>query len=226
MIWIAISTLVYGILCLLSRIVSEKAALQFAKWWLLHISFFSGCKMKLHNLDKLNPGAHYIFLANHQSVFDIIALYLSLPYRLSFIAKKSLFVIPLFGWGMAAIGHIAIDRGNPMKARKSIEKACTIIREKKRSIFAFPEGTRSKTGEMGEFKLGIFNLALQAGVDIVPVTLNGTRQILPKNSYFIRPGTVDIILHAPISVKDYQKSEKMKLADLTRETILRDLQTT
>ena len=178
----------------------------------------------MKNLEKLDRNAQYIFLANHQSLFDIIVLYLVLPYHLSFIAKKSLFYIPLFGWCLGVLGHIAIDRSNPQKAKKSIEKACMFIKKKKRSIFAFPEGTRSETGEMGEFKLGIFSLAITTGIDIIPVTINGTREIIPKNSFFVKPGDVDIVLHDPINITEYHKSNKAQLAEKTRKIILTDLQ--
>jgi len=222
-VWAVVSIIFYGLLCLLVRIFSEKAANKIGYWWLLHVYYFSGCKIELKNLEKLDKQGQYIFLANHQSVFDILALYLFLPYRLSFIAKKSLFYIPIFGWCIGVLGHIAIDRSNPHKAKKSIDKARGFIWKKKRSIFAFPEGTRSLTGELSEFKLGIFGLALNTGIDIVPVTINGSREVIPKNSYFISPGNVEIILHQPIHISEYKKTMKLELAQKTREIILSDL---
>jgi len=223
LIWAGFSILIYGIFCLFIRIFSIKVAAKIAYWWLWNISVFGGCKVKVYNLEKLDKDVQYIFLANHQSVYDIIALVLVLPFQLSFIAKKSLFSIPFFGWCLTATGHIAIDRSNPHNAKKSINKACKFINEKKRSIFAFPEGTRSESGQMGDFKLGIFSLALLTGLDIVPVTINGSRNILPKNFSFIQPGTAEIILHEPINIKEYGKTTKVELAKRTRDIIQKDL---
>jgi 1-acyl-sn-glycerol-3-phosphate acyltransferase len=180
----------------------------------------SGAKINRCGLEKLDRKRNYIFIANHQSYFDIVVLYYSLPFKLSFIARKNLFYIPIWGWGIWAIGHIPVDRKNPRKAKKTIEKAIETIKEKNRSIFGFPEGTRSRTEEMGEFKLGLFSLALKTGIPIVPVAIHGARDILPKGSLMIRPGRVYITIADPIDISGYTQKDKFLLAEKAREIIL------
>jgi 1-acyl-sn-glycerol-3-phosphate acyltransferase len=170
--------------------------------------------------EKLDRKARYVFIANHQSYFDIPVLYAGLPFSLSFIAKKELFFIPFFGWGIAAIGHIWIDRDNARAARKSITRAISKLNRQCISLVLFPEGTRSITGEVGEFKRGSFTLALEAGVPVVPVSILGTRDVLPKKSRRFSPGTTTLVIGDPIVPAELSKLDKTKLSELVRERIV------
>jgi 1-acyl-sn-glycerol-3-phosphate acyltransferase len=221
LVWVVLSTIVYGITCILVRIISENISRCIAVLWCRHLGWLSGVKIIHRGLEKLDRKKNYIFIANHQSYFDIVVLYYTLPFKLTFIARKNLFYIPIWGWGIWAIGHIPVDRSNPRKAKKTIEKAIKTIKEKKRSIFGFPEGTRSMTEEMGEFKLGLFSLALKTGIDIVPVAIHGARDILPKGSLMIRPGTVYITIADPINISPYTQKDKFNLAEKAKEIILK-----
>jgi 1-acyl-sn-glycerol-3-phosphate acyltransferase len=218
--WAGFSITVYGITTILVRIISERVSRFIAKLWCIHINFFSGVKTYISGLEKLAKNKNYIFVANHQSIYDIFTLYEKLPFRISFIAKKSLFFIPVFGWGIAAIGHIAVDRSNPAKARKSIKRAQKTIKEKKRSIIIFPEGTRTLTGEIGDFKLGSFGLALQTGIDIVPVSIFGAYDVLHKGSLMLNPGTIYLDIANPISISQFNRTDKFKLTQIVRNEIL------
>jgi 1-acyl-sn-glycerol-3-phosphate acyltransferase len=217
--WVVISTIFYGTACLLARIFGEAGSWAISVFWCRSLLAVAGVKVEIDGLQRLDPKKNYVFLANHQSYMDIMALYFRLPYKISFMAKRSLFYIPFFGWCMGAIGHIPLDRGNPHKARKSLDNAVSQLQSKHRSIFAFPEGTRSKTGDMAEFKLGIFNLAMQAGIDIVPVVIEGARDVWPKYSLLIRPGRITLETLEPISIADYRKSDKFTLARTVHDRI-------
>lgn len=206
--WVVFSTIVYGIFAMLVSGFSEKAGRWITRLWCGQLAFLSGVKVIIRGLEKLNPSRNYLFIANHISYYDIIVLINALPYKLSFIAKKSLFFIPIWGWSVALTGHIAINRSNPKNARKSIQRASVAIRKHRRSVVGFPEGTRSRTGKMSEFKLGLFGLAIQTGIDIVPLAIHGTKHILPRGSVIIRSGTVYIDVTEPIHVRGYTQRDK------------------
>jgi 1-acyl-sn-glycerol-3-phosphate acyltransferase len=219
-IWVSSLTFLYGIMIFILRPFSKEAARMVSVWWCRHLAFLTDVKAVLHGFEKLDKDKHYIFLANHMSYYDIIALYVTLPYKLSFIAKKSLFAIPIWGWALYLIGHIPVDRDNPHAARHSMDKAITKINNEKRSIIAFPEGSRSRTDQIRDFKLGIFTLALKSGVDIVPIAIRGARGVMRKGTLLVRSGTIDVYVLDPIPVSGFSSTDKFALAQKTRESIL------
>lgn len=144
------------------------------------------------------PAGPVIFMSNHQSNFDILALLAGIPRLFNWIAKKELFEIPVFGSSMRRGGYIPLDRGDGRKALKSMDEAGEIIRQGK-SVVIFPEGTRSHLGEpMLPFKRGGFLLARKAGVPVVPVTINGSGRVNPANSLLLYPGKIRITFHPPL----------------------------
>jgi 1-acyl-sn-glycerol-3-phosphate acyltransferase len=158
----------------------------------------AGCiRVEAHYDPALDPEASYVFLANHQSMFDIPALFVTVPGQIRMLAKRSLFRIPIFGWAMAAGGFIPVDRGDRSTAKRSFGAAVTRLRQGT-SILMFPEGTRSQTDELLPFERGGFLLALKSGLPIVPVGIRGTRAIQPKGNWAIRPGAVTVRFGAPI----------------------------
>lgn len=152
-------------------------------------------RVKVHG--RLDPEQPYVFMANHLSTVDIWALFVAIPHKIRFIAKKQLSRIPLFGWAMAVGRFIFIDRQNPLAARRSIDLACERIRGGS-SVAIFPEGTRSRDGQLGPFKKGGFHLALTAGVPIVPVGIRGAHEVMPRGSLVVRRGPVTIEIGEPI----------------------------
>ena len=141
-------------------------------------------------------------MANHQSGFDILIVLAYLDTYFAWIAKQELFNIPVFGNALAKTGSIAIDRKNFVRAMRSIHDAARRIREGK-SVMTFPEGTRSMDGQIHPFKKGVFHLALQAGVPIVPVTIIGSGEIMPTKSLRVHPGKVILVIDKPIDVTGY-----------------------
>ncbi|MBN2440411.1 MAG: 1-acyl-sn-glycerol-3-phosphate acyltransferase [Spirochaetales bacterium] len=218
-VWVIFSTLFYGFICLLFGTFVEKIAYGISILWSKHLAFFCGVKVISHGAENIDPKKNYLYVSNHESYSDIVALFLGIPYRLSFIAKKSLFLIPFWGWAIYLIGHIPIDRSNPKKAKKSIEKACKKIQKEHRSIFGFPEGTRSRSGKMAPFKLGLFGMAITTGIDVVPIALRGTREVMTPGSFIIRPHPVYLDILPPISVKGYTQRNKNELAQKTWDAI-------
>jgi 1-acyl-sn-glycerol-3-phosphate acyltransferase len=157
-------------------------------------------------------------MANHLSTVDIWALFVALPVKIRFIAKKQLGSIPLFGWAMSAGRFIFIDRQNPMAARRSIGEASQRIRSGS-SVAIFPEGTRSRDGHLGPFKKGGFHLAIQAGVPIVPVGIRGAHEVMPRGSVILRRGPVFLEVGAPISTKGMTLADRDGLLERVRNEV-------
>jgi 1-acyl-sn-glycerol-3-phosphate acyltransferase len=222
--WVIVSTLVFGIGSIVMCPFSIRAARGCARLWSMQLLFMCNVKVKVEGREKLENDQRYVFVANHQSYFDIPVMYAGLFAGLSFIAKKELFVIPFFGWGMAAVGHIWIDRKNARRARKSITRAVSMLKRNKVSLVLFPEGTRSSSGKVGEFKRASFVLALEAGVPVVPVAICGTRDVQPKSSLKIVPGVVKLVIGDPVPIIPGDGLDKGHLSGLVRETIVRALE--
>jgi 1-acyl-sn-glycerol-3-phosphate acyltransferase len=171
--------------------------LRLARWWSRILLWTAGVVLTVHVEGELDPRQPYVFMANHLSTVDIWALFIAVPVKIRFIAKKQLGRIPLFGWAMAAGRFIFIDRKNPIAARRSIDEACARIRAGS-SVAIFPEGTRSRDGLLGPFKKGGFHLALTAGVPVVPVSIRGAGEVMAPGRLLVRPGPVVITIGAPI----------------------------
>jgi 1-acyl-sn-glycerol-3-phosphate acyltransferase len=190
-----------------------------ARFWSRLILKTSGVKVRVEGLEHVKPGAPAIFCVNHQSAMDIPVLLVSLPFQFRFVAKRSLFQYPFLGWHLRRSGHIAVYRERPGHARRSLDEAVRKIREG-HPVVMFPEGERSRTGEILPFKPGAFHLALRAGVPVVPVTLNGTMAVLRPDTFHVRPGRVEMIVHPPIPTAGLRSEHVHRLAERVRDQVL------
>lgn len=200
LIWIVFSTVFYSVLCILFSFFATSLARFIGRLWTIHLLWIGGVKVVVNGKEKLKPDNRYVFISNHQSALDIPVIIAGLDHYVSFIAKKELFMIPFLGWGMHVMGHICIDRSNPRKAKESLNKAVNQLQMQNSSLILFPEGTRSSDGSVGEFKQGSFSLALQAGVQVVPLTIRDAMLRLPKKSMVINSGPVYLEIGDPIDV--------------------------
>lgn len=219
-----ILTVVFSLFALLMAFFdsSGNRSHRVASVWALSLLFFSGVRVQTVNADVLTPGQSYIFAANHQSAFDILALLGKLKVQFRWLAKDSLFTIPVFGWAMKKTGYIPINRSNPKQAYQSLLQAAKKVNEGI-SVLIFPEGTRQETEGLGEFKKGGFILALKSQKPIVPVGIIGSAKVLPKNSYRITPGTIQIILGKPIPTAGIHTRDAEQLMEKVREAIAENL---
>jgi len=167
-----------------------------ARLWARISLFLAGTRVTLRGSEHLPPGP-VMFMSNHQSGFDILALLATLPCETRWIVKKELFNIPIFGPSMKRGGYIPLDRRDAHRALKSMQKAAEAIRSGK-SIVIFPEGTRSKDLRLLPFKRGGFMLALRAGIPVVPVTINGSGKVNPAGTLQLYSGPITITLHPPV----------------------------
>ena len=189
-------------------------------WVAVMLRFFH-VKVVTTGLDNFERDHPCVFVSNHQSHFDIVTIFHSTPTNLRFIAKKSMFYIPFFGWYLALAGYIPLDRSNRDRAIRSHDKAAEKIK-KGVPIVSFPGGIRSRDGNVLPFKKGAFMLALKAGVPIVPVSIAGSIEVLPKNSIAIQPGTIRIHYARPIDVSGYTVDDRDRLMADVREVIIRN----
>lgn len=198
---------------------SGRAYAFHARLWARAALAMAGVRVTVQGAEHL-PGGPVIFMSNHQSNFDILALVAAMPRRIYWIAKKELFDIPVFGPSMRRGGYIPLDRSDGRKALKSMDNAAVIIREGK-SVVMFPEGTRSKDRRLLPFKRGGFLLALRAGVPVMPVTINGSGRINPAGRIRLYRGGIAITLHPPLTPpQGVPKSEaEALLMEQVRDTI-------
>lgn len=169
--------------------------------------------------EKLTSGTAAIVMCNHESHFDPPMLIRSSPGTLRFLTKHSLFYFPIFGLALWAIGFIPINRGKSAKARRSIDRAAELI-SGGRMILIFPEGTRSRTGEMLPFKKGGFVLATKSGVPIIPAAIAGTREILPPGWWCCDRGPIVLIVGEPIDTSGYELDHKEALMSRVESEIM------
>jgi 1-acyl-sn-glycerol-3-phosphate acyltransferase len=179
----------------------------------------SNTRVTVLGAENVLTGKPQIFMANHQSDFDILIVLGFVPGQFRWIAKKELFKIPVFSTAMRNAGYIEIDRQQHDKAMKSLDVAAQKIREGK-SVMTFPEGTRSKDGKIKPFKQGMFHLAIKAGVPIVPITIIGAGNIMPKRSLKINPGKVTMIIDKPIDVSGYRVENRAALIERVMDIIV------
>jgi 1-acyl-sn-glycerol-3-phosphate acyltransferase len=192
---------------------------RIARIWAKVLLILSSTRVKVIGAENVLVGKPQIFMANHQSDFDIFIVLGFVPEQFRWIAKKELFKIPLFGKAMRNAGYIEIDRHNHAKALKSLDLAAAKIREGK-SVMTFPEGTRSKDGTLKPFKQGMFHLAIKSGVPVVPVSIVGAGTIMPRRSLRINPGKVTMIFDKPIDVSGYSIENRAQLIERVRNVIL------
>ncbi len=202
----------------------KKVTAALSRFWGRWVLWSTGVHWEIEGLENLDEKGQYIFMSNHSSALDVILGVALLPYNLVFLAKKELFIIPLFGWAMAAAGMIRIDRGNPEKAKASVNNASNTLSESSFSTLMYPEGTRSKTGELLPFKKGGFIMAIQSGLSIVPLTIIGAGNILPKGAFRIQPGSVKIIISDALKTEDVSLNDKNILLESCRNIIHTQLQ--
>jgi 1-acyl-sn-glycerol-3-phosphate acyltransferase len=215
------------------------AVTAFFSFWSVVFSFFANAENNVHKVahiwarillvmcgttveviggKNILQGKPQVLMANHQSDFDILITLAFLPGQFRWIAKKELFAIPVFGQAMRSAGYIEIDRQNHEKALQSLDLAALRIRQGK-SVMTFPEGTRSRDGEIKAFKPGTFCLAIQSGAPIVPITIIGSGALMPKRSLKIKSGKIKMVIDKPIDVKGYALEDRHTLIRHVRQII-------
>ena len=208
---IALDTAAVAVLSVATAVFDQRAAYHLCRQWAwLNLTLF-GVRVRVRRLAPLDPLSPYIFMSNHRSQTDILAVVDALEeFQLRWVAKKELTRIPLFGWALRHTGHIIIDRSDRQQSIASLRAAENQMLEGI-SVVIFPEGTRSAPGQdLLPFKKGGFMLALETEFPIVPLVIRGSREILPPGSWQIAGGEIEVIVGAPIAVRGLEREELMR----------------
>jgi 1-acyl-sn-glycerol-3-phosphate acyltransferase len=198
LIWIY--TIILGALSLISSLFDPSGKVQhgFARLWSKVILGTIGAKVEVEGLEQIDTSKAQVYVVNHLSALDIPVLYLHLPFQFRILAKKELFRYPFMGWHLRRSGQIPVVLENPRASVRSLNLAVAALKQGK-SLVIFPEGGRSPDGQLHAFMGGAFYAAIKAQVDIVPIALAGTYEILKMNTWHIKPGPTQMLVGAPIS---------------------------
>ena len=193
--------------------------LRVARAWARSLLWIAGVKVEIEGLEHIRAGGNYVFVANHVSYMDTPVVLANIPEQFLFLAKSELFKIPFLGWHLQRAGHVSVPLEDVRGSLRTLTQAAVSIRAG-RSTLVFPEGGRSETGELREFKDGAAFIAIRAQVPIVPLALIGMRQILPMHSLRFRPGRVKLRIGEPISTEGVTTKQREELTAQARARVV------
>ncbi len=220
---VVIATLALGVLAFITYPFDRKGKVghYYARLWGKTALLANRVKVNIKGMEHLNGEGPYIFMSNHQSYYDVFALLGHLPYQFKWLVKKELFSIPFLGWTMAAVGYISIDRGGTRDTVEAMNEAAQKIRDGM-SVTIFPEGSRSPDGSIQPFKKGGFTLAIKSKVPIVPIAIDGSGDIMPKDKFTASSGEIRMLMDRPIETESYSLKDREILMKRVRETICKN----
>jgi len=220
---VVIATLALGVLAFITYPFDRKGRVghYYARLWGKTALLANRAKVNIKGMEHLNGKGPYIFMSNHQSYYDVFALLGHLPYQFKWLVKKELFSIPYLGWTMTAVGYISIDRGGTRDTVEAMNEAAQKIRDGM-SVTIFPEGSRSPDGSIQPFKKGGFTLAIKSKVPIVPIAIDGSRNIMPKDKFTVASGEIRMLMDRPIETESYSLKDRDILMKKVRDTICKN----
>lgn len=221
-----LATLVFGGIVLVAGLLRHRGRLYFwcTQQWGRAVLWASGVRVVTHGMEQVAWEQPQVLVSNHISGYDIFALAAVIPVPYSFVGKKELNRIPFFGHVWQAAGHISIDRTNRLQAMESLRRAGEKIRRERSTVIIFPEGTRSRTGELQPFKKGAFMLALEAGVSVIPTVVRGSDQIWRPGTLRVRSRPIHVHFGSAIPVAGLAAHESDRLIERVRGSMVRMLE--
>ena len=215
---ISVYTIVLGTISILSTIVDPSGDFghRCARAWSWLILKTTGVRVTVSGIESLDPSQSYVLSANHQSIYDIPIVFASVPLQLRIVAKASLGRFPFLGWHLSRTGHVLVDRKNP--GAGMVKRMARLVGGA-RSVIVFPEGTRSVDGTVGRFKGGVFLLAIDSGLPVVPVSIARSRYVMKKGRLMVCPGDVTLTIHTPIPTTGVGRDDVRGLADRVRDVV-------
>ena len=206
---VLILTVLFGVPAIFAALVPPRGDwfLRFARGWARSILAVAGIRVRPLHADKAQPGKSVVVVANHESFCDILVLLATLPIQVRFLAKRSVFRVPVLGWSIAAAGFVPVDRGDRARGAATVEAALRRL-QGGRSLVIFPEETRTRDGSLLPFKRGAAHLAIKSGLPLLPIGIAGTFRILPRGTWEIRPGRVVVSVGDPIDVAGQSLRER------------------
>jgi len=213
---VVLLTVVFGLPSIVAAFVPPRGDwfLRFARGWARSILFVAGISVRVLHRERLDERRSFVVVSNHESFCDILVLLAALRVQVRFLAKRSIFRVPVLGWSIAAAGFVPVDRGERGRSVTTVDAAFRRLRGG-RSLVIFPEETRTATGELLPFKQGAALLALRSGLPLLPLGIAGTFRILPRESFDIRSGPVVLSVGEPIEVAGKSASRARRRQELT-----------
>ena len=213
---LAVGTIACGTASLLSTFVdrSGRTAHRIAQSWARLILWTSGVRLERRGAPL--PDGSCVYVANHASFYDIPILFAAVPRQLRIMAKATLGRVPFIGWHLRRAGHLLVDRERPGAA--IFKRMQRMVRDGA-SLIVFPEAARTLTGELDEFKAGVFLLAIEQQIPLVPLSVAGSREVMPRDRLMVTPGPVQVTVHEPISTAGMSRREARALAKRVRDII-------
>jgi len=195
------------------------AFIAYGRWMMRVGRRILGIDVAVTGLELLDPATPCVFISNHLSFLDgpLLMTILDRPARV--IVKRFVFRVPILGLGMRFSGYVPLDKEGRGAGKASIARAARLIREKRYSFLIYPEGTRSRDGNIRPFRRGGFFLALACGAPIVPVTIRGTYELMPRGTWLIRKGRVQIAFHEPVPVTGYTQETMAELMERVKGAV-------
>ena len=179
---------------------------------------FSLVRAKAKGRENISKGKSYVFVANHQGAYDIFSIYGYLGHQFRWMMKKPLERIPLVGYSCKVSGHIFVDNSSPSAVRETMQTA-----EKRlaggMSVVVFPEGSRTLDGRMHAFRRGAFALAVEFGLPVVPITIDGAYRVMRRTAWLPRPGRIILTIHKPIEAPENGRHELAELMEKSHKAI-------
>jgi len=207
----------FVLLCMISGM--REPLIAVGKWAMRVSGAVLGVKVEVSGIERFDHKASYVFMPNHLSFLDGPMMAMLIPQNVRVIVKKSVFATPVLGWAMLHVGFVPVDRKGESGGKKSIEKAARLMKERGYSFMIYPEGTRSLDGKLQRFRRGGFFLAIAGGAPIVPVTIRGTFELMPKGRFGAKRGTVSVVFHPPVPVDGYSVGDMEGLIEKVRAAV-------
>jgi len=217
---IALATVAFGTPAIFAALLPPRGDwfLRFARGWARTLLAIAGVRVVVRAAGSLPRDRSFVVAANHESFCDVLVILAHLPMQVRFLAKRSVFRVPILGWSIAAAGFIPVDREERSRSGAAVEAALRRLRGG-RSVVVFPEETRSPSGELLPFKKGAAHLALKSGLPILPLGLAGSFRVLPKGTLVITPGPVVLAIGRPIETEGRPPRDRAALTGELRERV-------
>jgi 1-acyl-sn-glycerol-3-phosphate acyltransferase len=219
---IAISTIICGTISAIVAIFdhSSRAQIRMARIWARSLLRIVGVKVEVEGIERVLGIEQCVWASNHVSYMDTPVMLAFIPVQFFFLAKSELFKIPFMGWHLHRAGHVAVPLEDPKAAMRTLAQAASLLKEREVALLFFPEGGRSESGELQEFKDGAAYIAIKAQVPVIPVALIGIRDILPMNTLDFKRGTVKLRFGTPIPTAGLTAHSRTEITTLTRAQIV------